>query len=268
MDDDGQLGLSDDDELIPSDDGQLLMTKDDRLAVTRDGRWRRRKWEVWHGSKEFLIRVARVAERCVAERCVADRVCNTADSVQLLVKVGSDCEEFTTIDDFERFVTPEALRSFNAIDVDVGDRSKLRINIYFEREGMVLRTGRAGLIVESGDKQVAKEADARLKAVLDRGYTRFDRAARQPESALVFGGVLGILIASGLKALLSNTATPSWVYFLCGVAGIPAWYALLALVPVVEIAPLGQTRFERATRVVFSVALGVATAGLANLIYG
>jgi len=217
------------------------------------------RWPVWHGSKDLLLRVLRLAERCVADHGGA-----AVDPTCLYVKVGADREEFETIDEFAERVTSDALRNFSRIWFEVGQHPEdLFIRVRFEREGKVLDTGRARLEIWSAKQDVAEAVEKRVTPALNRGCTQFDRAWRHPAGIAVVVFIT-LFVQDHLFGWLD-----SWAAAGVGtLVGVFVWVALYAVVPAVEIADPGKSRLERTRGVAVGIAIGLIGTGLGKAIYG
>jgi hypothetical protein len=233
-----------------------------------------RVWWAWRGSPELLVRVVRVADECVS-----DYVGGSAVLMRFSVKVGEDSEEFTSIDAIREFITPDALRNFDEIDLHVGDGSwPPWITVRISREGRIIRSGSVWLTVESGHSAITDAVYQKMTAVLNRGSKRgntlINKALFSGAMRFVFPFLLLLIIVSleflffGILALLrvdsSWVAIPIAIVFLLlfGVA------FNLILLDRVEVIPAGETPLQRATRVAVTVIIGLVITGLAKLLFG
>jgi hypothetical protein len=155
-----------------------------------------RVWGAWRGSPELLVRVVRVAVECVS-----DHVGGSAVLMRFSVKVGEDSEEFTSIDAIGKFITPDALRNFDEIDLHVGDGSwPPWITVRISRAGRIIRTGSVWLTVDSGNSAITDVVSQKMTAVLNRrsrrGNTLIYRALSSGGMRFVAASLFLVIIVS------------------------------------------------------------------------
>jgi hypothetical protein len=219
-----------------------------------------RSWRLWRGSVKLLLHVA----RCAADS-VAEKTGETDVPVSLVVAVDGDEERFTSIDDFRKLVSPEALRDFGEIRFTIGAESSLRVKITFRRRG----EGAVHLLVEADNASIREESiedvGAKVGAAIDRGGHKWDAALRSPWGLRL--SIVGVIGASAVMSALFRTSFPFWL--LIGLAPATVYgLVMVLLLPQVEVAPRGRSRVELFGGAVITIALGLVVAGIAKRLFG
>jgi hypothetical protein len=253
------------------------------MAATR----RTYSWGLWRGSVDLVLHVVKTAADSVSTVTGNDDV-----PVWLIVGMEYDQELFRSIDDFRTSVTPEALRKFKWIDVRVGVPS-IWVQVLWSRQkpGAALwarffwflqkpGTYRPAvqLTVAAEDPKVGAESVESIAltvgVALQRGFHSWDVRWRSPLGLSLVACVLWVAVLfaalqfSFVREIQSDAAE---IAFLTVSLLLP--FALLVFVhewvlPVVEVAPKGQTRVARVRTAVITLALGLIGTGISRRLFG
>jgi hypothetical protein len=243
---------------------------------------RRFGWGLWRGSMELVLHVLRTAAASISAET------GKPVPVRLIVVTKYDQEPFTSIEEFQKYVTPEALRKFDWIDLTAGERS-LWVQVRWSRQGPWLpiripgqapRVPAVQLLVHGEGAGVSAETVERVAlpvwGAVNRGFHRWDVYLRSPWGLFVSWSFLFTALAFALGQLYHPVAGQelggalAWTLFVVFFVAplvilILGWKWLL---PLVEIAPKGQSRLERLRKGVITIVLGLIGAGIAKRLYG
>jgi hypothetical protein len=214
---------------------------------------REHDWPWWRGSKELLLHIARLAAAYVGQKTGRTR---TDVPVVFALRVGDDVEWFAGIEDFRDFVTPEGLRNFDSLELTAATDPRtpdLSVQVLFRRGRPAVH-----LLVVGDDTRVSRDAVEevayRLGMAVNRGLHQWDVIWRHWSGRVLLS--MGWITIAGL---LTRWRFPKgqWQSLLLLFGGGAAFFVVWGwLLPVVEIAPRGQSRFEVFRRTVIAITVG------------
>jgi hypothetical protein len=216
-------------------------------------------WSEWRGSRELVARVVDAAEEALHEHGAGALTCS------ILVSVKDDREVFDSPQSFRARVTPEALRRFESIEINVGD-TLVAVEVSLVRRfgaGHVL-LGVACQTDDPDDREAVDAVRRRVRGALDRGRpSRYELSV--VGSILVLASWAAALSARYLLSLKSSMTFLAALGLGC-VAGIFI-LGLFWVRPNVEVAPLGQTRLARISKFLGTTLAAIIVAGIVKALY-
>lgn len=224
---------------------------------------------VWHGTPELFAHVIRVLHVQAADP--GDTVPPT---LLVDVVVGDDHERFGSAEDFLARLSPEALRSFAAIEVTAtGARGTVSLHLSWVRSWWRPGMGPDSQIVRklTGPAQWCAAAGAVVDAAVRRGDpTPLLKTGRNVAAGGVLMLILGFVASLSLVLLFDMSEIVS-VVVLVGIPSVAFVGGLLVgtwMFPELEIAKPGRRRYSRFLRAVVPVLVALAVGGISKRLFG
>jgi hypothetical protein len=230
-----------------------------------------RETPYWHGTPALFAHIVRVLHS-VASGDDADSGTLTID-----VQVRGDHEIFTSVDDFLRDITREALRDFSSITVESGTKLRAaalvlnRPNPWWDVDADSKHPESGVVVIAASDQSWEEGVHQTIATALRRGARRL---AFRRHNAVVPSILFGLFLGCTLLILqyLFPTDSP-WLFFLFLIPGVVVGGLAGLLLgswvfPAIEIAPKGSSNFRRLFKVVGPILLAIALAGVTKKLFG
>lgn len=215
----------------------------------------------WRGSTDLLVQVARTAQRVAA-----------ADSCEIEVQVDGDREVFPSVADFKDFVTPEALRRFESIEIHADGEVSADVSLGRRRPRWRPGWGPDAIVIvttSGADEEQATTALEGLYASVRRGGT--ETGGRSTGLFAVAAILLAIVGAAGAELILYlfELDWGDWTRSVFFVAALVLTVTTATwLYPAVEVTPFGKSNLARTVKWVSATFVTLLLAGLTKYIYG
>jgi hypothetical protein len=227
------------------------------------------RWLVWRGSPDLLAQIVRVAIRCAESNASVPTSC-TID-----VAVAKDHEVFSSPSEFIGEVTPDALRRFKRIDVEIAsDVLQVHFRMVHLRNWWASGKGpdaEVSLRVVAPEKAATK-AFGTILASVERGRTTRSETRQTligfSVSYLATTTVLAAVFSAFYLLKLPERAVVPIAIGAPLIAVAAGYFATAWIYPTIEVATPGQTHVARLVRFAGPLLAGFILTGVGKALYG